>query len=164
MIQEHETAFRPLRSSSATDPPVPALKVERLERDEAPGASEQPFSTSMDMGHLFVAPSEDSAVVLDTGATADLVCFRWLDHHDRPLEQHGVRSGPAGPSNARFCFGDGRVGDVRYAADTPARVAGIQGKFSASCRGADIPALSPKGATKAPGGKLDSPRDSFVFL
>ena len=42
---------------------------------------------------------------------------------------------------ARFRLGDGRLGEVRRAADTPAGFAGRRGKFTAFALEADIPAL-----------------------
>ena len=79
----------------------------------------------MDMGELLLVSQGESAVALDTGATADLVCFRWLAGHDRILEKYGIHGVPAYPSKTKFCFGDGLLGEVRNAADIPEGVAGI---------------------------------------
>ena len=56
---------------------------------------------------------------------------------------------------ARFKFGDGRIGEVRYAADIKVGIAGCGCAFSVFALEADIPALSCKGAIEAPGGQLD---------
>ena len=84
---------------------------------------------------------EDSVVVLDTGATANLVCFSWLAHHNRILERRGIPRVSTYPSKARFRFANGRLGDVRQAADIPLGVAGAQVKFTAFAPDADIPTL-----------------------
>ena len=87
--QERAKATRPSYSPMSTDIPVFAQEVERLGRDERPGAREQSFSAPMDMGNLFLVSAEDSVVVLDTGATANLGCFRWLEQHTSFIAQHG---------------------------------------------------------------------------
>ena len=45
------------------------------------------------------------------------------------------------PTIARFKFGDGRVGEVRYAADIKVGIAERGGAFTAFVLVADIPAL-----------------------
>ena len=99
---------------------------------------------------------EDSAVVLDTGARANLVRFSWLQRHNRILERRGIPRVTTYPSQARFRFVYGRLGEVRYAADIPVGIAGNTGMFTASVLEADIPALLRKGAMEALGGQLDS--------
>ena len=91
--------------------------------------------------------------MLRAGATADSLRFRWLDRRDFLLEQHKFQRVPAYPSQTQFHFSDGRVGDVRYAADIPAGVAGDKGKLTAFDLDADIPALLCKGAAEALRGK-----------
>ena len=54
-----------------------------------------------------------------------------------------------------FQVGDGRLGDLRCAADIPAGIAGNLGKITAFAPDADIPALSCKGASDDLGGQLD---------
>ena len=95
----------------------------------------------------------DSVVVLDTGATANLVCFRWLGHHNTLLEQQGLPRVPTYPAQARFKFGDGRTGDVCFAADITVGIAGAKGTFTAFVLDADIPALLCKGALEALAGQ-----------
>ena len=72
------------------DTPVSARKAERLETKETADACEQSFSAKTDMGNPFLVSAEDGAAVLDTGATANSVGFRWLAHHNRPLGQRGL--------------------------------------------------------------------------
>ena len=96
---------------------------------------------------------------LDTGDTANLVCFRRLEHHHRLFED-GRQGVSTYPLAARIRFGDGRLGEVRHAADTPLGTAENRGKFSASVLDADFPALSRKGSMEALAGQLDFPRDA----
>ena len=100
---------------------------------------------------------------LDSGATANLVCFRWPEHHNRLLERRGMQRVYVYQSKARFCFGDGRVGAVRRAADILVGVAGNTGKFTAFVLDAGIPALLRRGAMEALGGRLDLLRDLLVL-
>ena len=95
----------------------------------------------MEMGESFFASHEDSAVALDTGATANLVCSRWLAHYNRILERRGIPRMSTYPSKARFRFVDGRLGEVRQAADIPLGIAGAQVKFTALAPDADVPVL-----------------------
>ena len=44
-------------------------------------SQEQSFFTTMAAGGQFSSPKSESAAVLDTGATANLVCYRWLANH-----------------------------------------------------------------------------------
>ena len=80
-------------------------------------------STTLDVGgvfsgdHLSLVSVEDTVVVLGAGAAANSVYFRWLEHHSRLLERNG------------------RLGEVRHAADTPVGIAGRQSWML------DIPAL-----------------------
>ena len=79
-------------------------------------------------------------VVPDTGATANFVCFRWLEHQNQLLESYGYQRVSTDPPKARFRFGDGRLGEVRLAADIPVGLAGEKRKFAAFARDAAIPA------------------------
>ena len=67
------------------------------------------------------------------------------------------------PSSARLHFGDGRLGEVRRAADIPAGIAENKGKFPAFALDADFPALLRMGAMEAPGGQSDISLDCLVF-
>ena len=103
---------------------------------------------------------EDGAAALDTGATAHLVCFSWLARHNRILELRGIPGVTAYPSQARFRFGDGRLGEVRHEANVPVGIAGSKNMFTAFVPDEDIPALLRKGAMEALGGHLDFSRGS----
>ena len=60
---------------------------------------------------------------------------------------------------ARFKFGGGRIGEVKYAADTKVGFAGRRGVSTAFVLEADIPALLRAGAPGALGGQFDCERD-----
>ena len=96
-------------SSIAMDP-VP-LKGEESSPAvmQSEGRTEQSFSTSLDSGCQLVCMRNYSVVALDTGATANLVCFRWLSRHNSLLEQQGLPRVLTYPAQARFKFGDGRT-------------------------------------------------------
>ena len=112
------------------------------------------FST-IDLGGEFVVSPASSVVVLDTGATANLVCRQWLANHNRFLERQGIEKAHLYPADARFKFGDGRIGEVRYAADITVGIAGRKGSFTAFVLDAEIPALLCKGALEALSAQLD---------
>ena len=57
-------------------------------------------------------------VVFDTGAADNLACFRWLGNRNLLVGKHGFTR-----ASAAF-FGDGRVGEVRSAADITVGSAG----------------------------------------
>ena len=67
-------------------------------------------------------------------------------------------------SIARFKFGDGRIGEVKHAADIKVGVAGRKGTFAAFVLDADIPALLRKGALEALGAQLDFDKDMLSLL
>ena len=92
---------------------------------------------------------------MDTGDTASLVRFRWLEHPYRIFERRGYREVSTYPLHARSRFGDGCLGEVRHAADVPVGVAGSKGKFTAFALDADIPVSLRKGASETAGGRLD---------
>ena len=93
--------------------------------EEARGAGEQSFSTTMEAGGLFVLAN--SVVVLGTGATADSVCFSWLERRGRILQRESFPRVSTYLASARFRFGDGHLGVVRHAADIPVGISGDEG-------------------------------------
>ena len=96
-------------------------------------------------------------IVLDTGATANVVPFSWPGRRNRILEQHGIPK----VAKARFSFGDGRLREVRHAADVPVGIAGNRGMFTAFALEAEIPALLREGVMEALGGKSNFLRGSL---
>lgn len=80
--------------------------------------------------------------VLDSGAAANSVCFRWLEDRNKSLGRTG-RSSSHGLSGLRA---------IRFAADIPVRLAGNCVECTAFVPGADFPAFLRKGALEAAGG------------
>ena len=150
-------------SSIAIDPAPSACSESYPPEKKAEGHIEQSFSASPDSGCQLVCARDDSVVVLDTGATANLVCFRWLSRHNSPLEQKGFLRVLTYPAQARFKFGDGRTGNVCFAADITEGTAGAKGALTAFALDADIPALLRKGALEALAGQLDFARNTLIL-
>ena len=63
---------------------------------------ERPFSTTLGVGGQFACVSGDSIAVLDTGATANLACFKWLANRKSRLRKMGIPEVTAFPAMARF--------------------------------------------------------------
>ena len=91
------------------------------------------------MGGLLLA-SDSERGGLGAGAPSNSVCVRWLENHNRITNRKGYQEVSTYPSSARFRFGDGRLGDVRRAADIPVGVAGGEGASTAFVLDVDIPA------------------------
>ena len=123
--------------------------------------TENSFSTTIDLGGEFAVSPASSVVVLDTGATANLVCKSWLANHNLFLERRGMGKVRLYPSAARFKFGDGKIGEVRFAANIVVGIAGCKGTFTAFVTDAEIPALLCKGALEALGAQLDFANDTM---
>ena len=104
-----------------------------------------------------------SVVVLDTGATANLVCRAWVANRNLFLGELGMEKVRLYPSAARFKFGDGRIGEVQYAANITVGIAGRKGTFTAFVMDAEIPALLRKGALEALGAQLDFAKDTLLL-
>ena len=86
---------------------------------------ERSFTTFLKVGRPVFYAQNESVVILDTGATANLVCFQWLRHHNELLAQRGLPKVAIYPAHALFKFGDGRTGEVCHAADITVGVAGV---------------------------------------
>ena len=121
------------------------------------------FSTTLEINGQFAVSQTDSAAVLGAGATANLVCFEWLDKRNSFLQNLGSPKVMPYPTTARLKFGDGRVGEVRFAADIEVGIAGCRGAFTDFVLDADIPALLCEGALEALGGQLDFERDILTI-
>ena len=117
------------------------------------------FSTTLGLGGQFLRTGADSVAVLDTAATANLARFQWLGHHKKFLGREGFPRISTYLACAPFNFGDGRLGEARYAADPPVGIADCRGKFAASVLEADIPALLRKGVLGARGAQSDVSRE-----
>ena len=82
-----------------------------------------------------------------------------MQHHNEIWERKGAPCGEFYLACARLKSGDGRLGEVRCAADIPAGIAGNPGKFTASVLDASTLALLRRGAPEALGGHLDFSRN-----
>ena len=78
------------------------------------------------------------------------------------MEGQGIEKAYPYPAEARFKFGDGRIGEARYAADITVGIAGYKGSFTAFVLDAEIPALLCKGALEALYAKLDFVKGTLV--
>ena len=114
--------------------PVSVKEADHSEREEAKSDHEQSFATALDVGGLFVVSESDSLVVFGTAATANLLCSGWRQRHNRILRRGGFQRVPTDPA-----FGDGRLDEVRSAADNSADTAGSKGELTAFALDADIP-------------------------
>ena len=146
-------------SSIALDSPLQD-QPSHLDRRRGPARkNERSFSSTLEVGGQFVCVHDDSVGELETGATANLVCFKWLGNHNSHLQKTGILQVRTYPTMARFRYGDGRNGEVRFAAEIKVGIAGRKGAFTAPMLEADIQALLRKGAHGALGGHLESARD-----
>ena len=66
-------------------------------------------------------------------------------------------------NQARFKFGHGRIGDMRFVADITVGIAASTRNFTAFISAANIPALQRKGALAALAGKLDFSRGKLTL-
>ena len=132
--QGRNKARNPFYSPISTRTPVWARKAEHVGSEEAKSECEQSSATTLDVGGLCLVPGDDSAAVMDTGSTANLVCFRWPVRRNLLSEKRGRQKVATYPSSARFRFGDGRLADVRHAAGIPADIAGSQGDIAGGYR------------------------------
>ena len=83
--------------------------------------------------------SSESAAALDTGAPATLACCKWPHHHTAALERLEAPITGPDPACAELKFGNGRMEEVRFAAENLRGVAGRQGTLNTFLLGADIP-------------------------
>ena len=116
---------------------------------------EHSFATSLKAGRPVFYAQNESVVILDAEAAANLVCFQWLRRHNELLAQRGLTKVVSFPAHPLFKFGRGRTGEVCHAADITAGAAGVKGTFTAFVLDSDIPALLSKGALESLRGRLD---------
>ena len=114
-------------------------KAESAGESETGSKCEQSFVTTVDAGDASLVSQEDCVAALDTGATAYLLHFSLLARLNRILERRGIPRITTYPSHARFRSGDGRLGDVRHAANIPARIAANKETLNAFALKGDIP-------------------------
>ena len=100
-----------------------------------------------------------SVAALDSGATANLVCLKWVGRRKSILECLGVPRAEALPAYASFKLGDGRLGEVHCAAATPSVTVSSCGEFTSFAPESDRPASMRRGALGALGGRSDFARN-----
>ena len=81
--------------SAPTPPPssTPRSPFSSITLEDSPqdvNSAQHSVSTSLTKDRPVFYAQNDSVVILDTGATANLVCFSWLARHNRTLERHEV--------------------------------------------------------------------------
>ena len=113
------------------------------------------YQTSINMGIASKSVAHDSVVIIDTGASANLVGAKWLEKHNLILRSIGRPQASVREAFASFRYGDGRVGDVHKAALIPIAIAGCTGQFMAYVVDAEIPALLGKEALETLGAHLN---------
>ena len=125
-MKQENKAPAPL-STPPSNPRSPFSSV-TLE-DSPPGnkSAEHSFTTSLKVDFPILYAQNESVVILDAGATANLVCFQWLRRHNELLASKGLPEVSSYPAHAMFKFGDGRTGAVCHAADITVGLAGVMG-------------------------------------
>ena len=146
--RDHRSSF----SSISTETRVSAQTADHFGAGETESKCEQSLGRTMDTGDLFLGSQEGSVVVLGSAAAANIVCFSSLAHYNWIMGRFGIPRVTTYPSEARFLFGDGRLGEVRHEADISLGSAGNRGEFTASVLDAVIPALLREGAMGGLGG------------
>ena len=101
-----------------------------------------PFSVGPFPG--LYAHGVESAAILNTGAAANLACFRRLRRRNAVLAKFGAPIERTKPTPARLKFEN-----ARFAADVPLGTAGRRGTVTTFLLEADIPALIRKGALES---------------
>ena len=76
-------------SPIATGTPVEVGSPPKL-APAGPAPDENSFPATLELGGHFAATQSESVVALDTGATANLVCRKWLGNHNLFLGIQGV--------------------------------------------------------------------------
>ena len=116
------------------------------------------YTPSVGSGLPYGGSVRHGSVIIDTGASANLVGANRLKNHNANLKAWGRPLAKTTPAFASFRYGDGRVGNVCRAAIIPIGVAGYTGQYMAYVADADIPALLGREALGTLGGHLDFSR------
>ena len=120
-----------------------SLGESSVQQDGGDVPREGSFSTPVEPFSGFCLRKEDSVAVPDTGAAANSACFTLLKRHKSVFERC-----------AKFKFGVGRMGGIRFAADVPAGIAVCPISLPFFLVDADMPALRRKGGVGVIGGKI----------
>ena len=166
------------RSASAPNPPssrkvprqpYPSLSAQATvsARDDGSPAETAPksnckqsFSASPDLGGQFLRIDAAFVAVLNASAAPNLARFRRVGHRNEYSEREENPRVTAYAACARYKFGDGRLGEVRRAADISAGIAGSRGKFAPSATETEgISAFLRRGALGGVGGRSGLFRD-----
>ena len=135
----------------------PAQEIRCPPLEDIGESCEQSFAATSDLVVQFAVMDAGSALALDAGATANLVCYSWLEGRNSMSERRGVPRAEIHPACSRFKFGGGRLGEVQCAADVSAGIAGCRGELMAILLEAEIAAPLRGSALEALGGQSDSP-------
>ena len=102
--------------------PVAGAQEEGLpSQEDAEATCEQlPPPAILSLLGQFTVMGAYSAVVLDTGDTANLVFSKWLDPYNSVLGKWAVAPADPFPARARFKFVGRSLGKARFSADVPA--------------------------------------------
>ena len=158
MLPEQGKAPTPSLSVISTATPVSTRKANHLGSAGNLSDHEQSSATTLDVGGFFLVADSDSTMVLETGATANLVHFCWLRPRNRILQRRGSQKVLTYPPSARFRFGNGRLGEVRHPAGISAGIPVRKGEFTVFVLDAGIPTLLRKGALEILEGQPDYTR------
>ena len=93
------------------------------------------------LGLLSCSSVRHSTVIIDTGASANLVGVNRLNNHKAILSALGRPLAKTAPAFASSRYSDDRVGDVYRAAIIPIAIVGNAGQFTAYVADAEIRAL-----------------------
>ena len=103
----------PKAPAPARNPPSnPRSSFSSITLEDSPPDSkavEHSFPTSLKVDRPIFYARNESVVILDAGATANLVCFQWLGHRNELLAIRGLPKVASYPAHALFKFGDGRT-------------------------------------------------------
>ena len=118
------------------------------------------FSTILGIRGGFFVAEMGSVAVLDTTATANLACFKWLNRRNSVLREFAVTPAHHNPVCARFKNGNGRKSAARFAAGVPVGAACGRGGSTAFLREAELQALLRKGPPGSFGRQLGFSRNT----
>ena len=119
------------------------------------GAEGSGRAPAVGLGLLSSSSVRHCTVIIDTGASANLVGVNRLNNHKAILSALGRPLAKTAPAFASSRHGDGRVGGVHRAAIIPIAIVGYTGQFTAYVADADIPALLGREALETLGRHLN---------
>ena len=132
-----------------------SIVMDTSTQDVREGQEGNAYSNLLGSGSADGGVGGSSRVILETGASANLVGESWLNNHNAILKASGRPQAKITQSFASFRYGGGRVGDARRAAMIPIAIAGHTGHFMAYVVDGKIPALLGKEALETLGSHLN---------